>query len=216
MSPTRLGGAAIVVTLLMLIQSCGREAAETTTSRADLPRSSAFADVTAGVAMLYPTADHEISGTVTFRQVGDSLRVTTDVVGLPPDREFGFHVHEWGDITAPDGLSAGAHYNPQGHPHAVAPATPRHAGDLPNLRSNATGEARMAFTVAGLSIAGETNPVLGRAIVVHEWPDDGNQPSGNSGARVACGVIGVAPPLGAVRPNSRADSTAAAARDTTP
>jgi Cu-Zn family superoxide dismutase len=216
MGPTRLGGAAIVVTTLMMIQSCGRETAEKATSGAASPRTGAFAEVTAGVAMLYPTADYEISGTVTLREVGDSLRVTTDVVGLPPDSEFGFHVHEWGDITAPDGLSAGAHYNPQGHPHALPPATPRHAGDLPNLRSNATGEARMTFTVAGLSIAGETNPVLGRAIVVHEWPDDGNPPSGSPAARLACGVIGVAPPQGAVRPGSRADSTAAAARDTTP
>lgn len=155
-----------------------------------------FQGLSEAVAVLQPTAGNAVKGTVTFEDQGDSLRVTTDISGLPADREFGFHIHQWGDASSSDGTSAGDHYNPESHQHALPPTEPRHAGDLGNLRSDASGAARTTITVGDLSVAGTMNPILGRSVVVHEKPDDGSQPSGNAGARLAVGVIGVAQAAG--------------------
>ncbi|MCP5412982.1 MAG: superoxide dismutase family protein, partial [Alphaproteobacteria bacterium] len=68
----------------------------------------------------------------------------------------------------------------------------RHAGDLGNLTADATGKATYEIVVDNISIAGPHNPILGRGVIIHAKPDDGGQPVGNAGGRIACGVIGVA------------------------
>lgn len=152
--------------------------------------------VTSAVCVISPTGGSQVSGVVRLERVADEIvRVIADVKGLPPDSEHGFHIHEFGDLTELDASSAGPHYAPEpGQRHGAPEQAHRHGGDLGNLVSNERGEAHLELSVHGISLS-EENPVLGRAIIVHAEKDDlRSQPSGNSGARVGAGVIGIATP----------------------
>jgi Cu-Zn family superoxide dismutase len=142
-------------------------------------------------AELNPTQGNTASGWVRFEQRGSNVLVTAEVRGLKPNTDHGFHVHEQGDCSAPDATSAGRHFNPGGNPHAHYMQDARHAGDMTNLMADSGGVARYSYTSDILSIAGgATNGVIGRAVVVHRDPDDyRSQPAGNSGPRIACGVV---------------------------
>jgi superoxide dismutase, Cu-Zn family len=131
------------------------------------------------------------TGTVTFTQAGDDkVKVAYDLKGLTPGTH-GFHIHEKGDLSAADFSSAGPHFNPTKHKHAGPETKERHAGDLGNVEADTSGNAKGTVTAEGLSIgSGAANDIIGRSIVVHEKADDlKSDPSGNSGARVAAGVI---------------------------
>ncbi len=142
------------------------------------------------VANLEPTKGNQVRGTVTFTQTGDTIRVTTRLTGLKPNAEHGFHVHEKGDCSSGDGMSAGGHYNPAGVAHGRYDAGPHHAGDMPNLMSDGNGNANTSFTVSGLGIGSGTADIVGRGLIVHRDPDDyKSQPAGNAGPRLACAVI---------------------------
>lgn len=144
------------------------------------------------VCVLQPTQGNQARGVIRFVQVEGGVRVVGELTNLSPGRH-GFHIHELGDVSAPDGTSAGGHYNPGGHPHAGPAAPQRHAGDLGNVEADAQGRARYDATLQGLTIAGPRNAIIGRSLVLHEKPDDlTTQPSGGAGARIAVGVIGVA------------------------
>jgi superoxide dismutase, Cu-Zn family len=151
-----------------------------------------WAAVTQAVAVLHPTAGNKAHGEVRFSQVGDSVKVVAHVEGLTPGQKHAIHVHQFGDCSAPDGMSAGGHYNPEGHQHGLPEKEMRHAGDLGNLQADNDGKAHYEIEVKNTSIAGMKNPVIGRAVIVHAKVDDGGQPVGNAGGRIACGVIGVA------------------------
>ena len=147
------------------------------------------------VAVLHALGDSGVKGTVRFTPEGDGLKVVAEVEGLKPNSTHGFHIHEYGDCSAPDGSSAGSHYNPEGHQHAGPDADQRHAGDLGNLKSDASGKAKLELTMKGISVNGEKNPIIGLAVIVHEKQDDlKSQPTGDAGGRIACGVIGIAKP----------------------
>ncbi len=154
----------------------------------------ASAAPTLAIAVLEPTAGHSCHGTVRFAQEGDKVKVTADIEGLTPNQQHAIHVHEYGDCSAPDATSAGSHYNPEGHPHGLPTTPERHAGDLGNLQADAAGKAHYEITITNASVAGPMNPLIGHAVIVHEKIDDGSQPVGNAGARIACGVIGIAKP----------------------
>jgi Cu-Zn family superoxide dismutase len=142
------------------------------------------------VAKLAPKSGTAAQGTVTFTQHGDHVMVKADVTGLAPNSEHGFHVHEKGDCSAPDAMSAGGHFNPGGKPHGSSSAPEHHAGDMPNLKADANGRAQATFHLTGVTVAPGPTSVVGRAAVVHKDPDDyKTQPTGNSGGRIACGVI---------------------------
>lgn len=153
---------------------------------------SAWSAVTKAVAVLHPTQGSKASGKITFTQDGDKVKVVAHIEGLTPNQKHAFHIHQFGDCSAPDGASAGGHYNPESHSHALPETAQRHAGDLGNVEANANGIAHYEVTITNASIAGVKNPIIGRGVIVHAKPDDGGQPVGNAGARIACGVIGVA------------------------
>jgi Cu-Zn family superoxide dismutase len=139
---------------------------------------------------LRPTAGSEVSGNVRFSQLKDVVQVTGEVRGLAPNTEHGFHVHEVGNCTSPDGMSAGGHFNPDGGAHGKFGERPSHAGDLPSLVADANGVARISFESRTISVKGGGADVAGRGLIVHRDPDDyRTQPTGNSGPRLACGVI---------------------------
>lgn len=139
-------------------------------------------------AKLAPTQGHTTTGTVVFVQKGSDVEVTAHVAGLTPGAH-GFHIHEKGDCSAPDGMSAGGHFNPGGQPHGHPHKGPHHAGDMPMLETDGYGNARLVAVLPGLTLAG-ANGIVGKGVIVHAAPDDfKTQPTGNSGARMACGVI---------------------------
>lgn len=142
------------------------------------------------IAELMPTEGSSTSGTARFEQRGDKVLITAEVTGLSPGGEHGFHVHEIGDCSSPDGMSAGGHFNPAGKPHGHYGQRERHAGDMPNLVADAYGVAKLVFETDLLTVAPGPASVVGRGLIVHRDPDDyKTQPAGNSGPRLACAVI---------------------------
>lgn len=141
-------------------------------------------------AVLAPTKGNQVSGTVQFTQKGDLVLVEARVSGLKPNSMHGFHIHEKGDCSAPDASSAGGHFNPAGMSHGSPTSAQRHGGDLGNLVSDASGYAQASLQVSGISLGADANSIIGRAVIVHAQPDDlKSQPTGNAGARIACGLI---------------------------
>ncbi len=148
---------------------------------------------TTAQASLNPTAGNKAKGVVRFTEGADGkVTVSIEIEGLTPGQQHAWHVHEFGDCSAADASSAGSHYNPEGHEHGLPEKNPkRHAGDFGNLQADAQGKAKASLVVDNLTV-GRKNAVLGRGVIVHAKMDDGNQPVGNAGPRLACGVIGVA------------------------
>jgi Cu-Zn family superoxide dismutase len=145
-------------------------------------------------ADLAPTPGHSASGTVEFTRKGDLVEAEARLTGLPPNSRHGFHIHENGDCSAPDASSAGAHFDPTASPHGGPTGEVRHGGDLGNVEADAQGNVEATIRFSGVSIDDGPDRILGRALILHASPDDlTSQPSGNSGARIACGVINPAP-----------------------
>lgn len=144
-------------------------------------------DVTKATCKLEARSGSQVTGTVTFTKAGDDVQVVADITGLKPGKH-GFHIHEKGDCSAPDAASAGAHFNPGQHKHGGPSGTERHEGDLGNIETDADGKTHLVWK-GKLSLGG-ADSIIGKSIVVHEKEDDlKTDPSGNSGSRVACGVI---------------------------
>lgn len=141
-------------------------------------------------ATVAPTQGQTASGMVAFHDMGGHVMAHARLSGLKPNAEHGFHVHEKGDCSAPDATSAGGHFNPDNQPHGPQDGA-RHAGDMPNLRADASGNVDVRIMLHGISVGtGGMGDVVGRSVVVHAQPDDyRSQPAGNSGARIGCGVI---------------------------
>jgi Cu-Zn family superoxide dismutase len=166
----------------------------TTVSCFTLPMAinAAEAPIRQAIAVLHSTQGNKAQGTVRFTQEGNSVKIVAHVEGLTAGQKHAIHVHEFGDCSTADAMSAGSHYNPEKHDHGLPDKDKRHAGDLGNLQADASGKAHLELTVNNITIAGNKNPILGRSVIVHAKPDDGGQPVGNAGARIACGVIGAA------------------------
>ena len=141
-------------------------------------------------ANLEPTKGSSVRGKVDFAEAGGKVRVSANVTGLRPNGEFGFHIHEAGDCSSGDGMSAKGHFNPFGKPHGHYASSERHGGDLPSLRSDASGNASANFEVDTITVSPGPASIVGRGLIVHVQPDDyKTQPTGNAGARSACAVI---------------------------
>lgn len=141
------------------------------------------------VAVLEPTAGNSVRGTVAFEQRGDKVFVDAKLSGLAPGGH-GFHIHEKGDCSASDGASAGGHFNPTPKPHGNPVSAEHHAGDMPALVADPLGNATLQAELAPMSVGSGATDIVGKAVIVHKDVDDfTTQPTGNSGARVACGVI---------------------------
>jgi len=141
-------------------------------------------------AQLKPTKGSKAFGEATFEQVGDKVHVVVFVQGLKPGQEHGLHIHEVGDCSSGDGMSTKGHFNPYGKPHGQPATTERHAGDLPALKANKAGRANVQVDLDIITVAPGQASIVGRGLIVHAAPDDySTQPTGNAGARIACGVI---------------------------
>jgi superoxide dismutase, Cu-Zn family len=140
----------------------------------------------AAVATIEPKSGSKVTGTARVTPSASGAVVLVTIQDATPG-EHGVHVHEKGDCSDPAAASAGPHFNPNHGAHHGGPSTPvRHGGDLGNITVDSTGEGRLEVTVQDLSV----DNVVGRSVVVHEKQDDlKSDPAGNSGARIACGVL---------------------------
>lgn len=138
-------------------------------------------------ALLTPTKGNKAVGQVDFTVVEGGVLIVADFDGLSPGKH-GFHIHEFGDCSAPDASSAGGHFNPMKQKHGAPNDKERHVGDMGNLEADADGHAHYERIDTVIKLSGESN-VIGRAVIVHEKEDDFSQPVGNAGTRLACGVI---------------------------
>lgn len=155
------------------------------------PAAAPAADASA-TAELAPTQGNETKGSVTFKVVDGKVHVTGQISGLKPGSEHGFHIHEKGDCSAPDGMSAGGHFNPGKQDHGSVSADPHHGGDMPNIKADDKGVATIDGPVSSnVNIGkGDDFDIIGRGLIVHADADDyKTQPTGNAGARLACAVI---------------------------
>lgn len=145
---------------------------------------------TKATAVLKPTQGNSPQGTVIFLQEGSDIRVVVDISGLSPGKH-GLHIHEYGDCSSADALSAGGHFNPGNKSHGCADSKERHLGDLGNIEADRSGKSKTDWIDKKISLTG-SNSIIGRSVVIKARPDDCvTQPGGGAGPRVACGIIGV-------------------------
>jgi Cu-Zn family superoxide dismutase len=191
-TPAPLAG--ILAALILAIGSSDLTMAAEAVDEA-LERAPVIVDATELVAVLSPTEGNQTAGVARFRSLenGD-VEIEANITGLSPNSKHAIHIHQYGDLTSKDGTSAGDHYNPMHHEHGLPDKENRHAGDFGNLESDQNGNATFKLVVDNITLAGRLSPIIGRALVVHAKLDDGSQPSGNAGARIAVGVIGVRNP----------------------
>ncbi len=162
-------------------------------ARAQAPQPQATTPVAKAIAVVQPLGESKVSGKVVFTQTRGGVQISAEITGLSPGKH-GFHVHEFGDCSMADGTCAGAHFNPTGAPHAGPDDEKRHVGDLGNIEVSQDGKAKY-MRVDKLVALNGPNSIIGRSVIIHADPDDlKSQPSGNAGARVGCGVIGIADP----------------------
>jgi len=138
---------------------------------------------------LSPISGSTASGTVTFAQKADgSVDVTVNLTGVPAG-VHGFHIHDKGDC-GDNGNAAGGHFNPSGAAHGAPSAEAHHSGDFGNVTADAQGAVHASFNSRSITVAAGPNSVVGHAVILHANPDDlVTQPTGNAGARIACGVV---------------------------
>jgi Cu-Zn family superoxide dismutase len=149
-------------------------------------------------ATMVGTAKYKkVKGTVEFKEVDGNVEVTANIEGLTKGNH-GFHIHEKGDCSAPDAMSAGGHFNPTNMKHGAPDAAEHHEGDLGNITAGKDGKATLTITLKGATLGDGDTSIAGKGFIIHAKPDDmKTQPTGNAGDRVACGTITVDDAAGA-------------------
>ena len=161
---------------------------EEVTAPAPAANSPLKAIATRASCILKPTKDNTAEGVVTFTKVEGGVKIVAIVNNLSPG-PHGFHIHEFGDCSSPDGMSAGGHFNPKKTQHGAPDALERHAGDLGNIVADDNGIGHYERIDSIIQLNGP-DTIIGRSIVIHANADDfKSQPAGNAGGRIACGVI---------------------------
>lgn len=145
------------------------------------------------MATLSPTQGNTARGMVVFHDMHGHMIVHAHITGVAPNSEHGFHLHEIGNCASTDGTSAGGHFNPGKTAHGPQDGE-HHAGDMPSLKADADGVIDQKFMLHGVTIKGDANSIDGHSVILHANADDyKTQPTGNSGPRIACGVIATHP-----------------------
>lgn len=185
--------------LLIGISSCtpqrqGDEGESDTTAMEGEPMETMDEEPMAGptaVAQMEAKSGSSVSGTITFTSVEDGVHLMVDLQGVPPGKHA-IHLHEFGDCSAPDGTSAGGHWNPTSEAHGHINETDEfHFGDIGNLDVGEDSTVTYETTIEIWNIGeDESANIVGKSVIVHAGEDDfTSQPTGNAGGRIACGVI---------------------------
>lgn len=142
--------------------------------------------VKVATADIHSASQKNINGTVKFEETSEALVVTTDITGLKKNSRLGFHIHQEGICEGPEYKTAGDHFNPHKMNHGGPENSQKHSGDMGNLQTDKEGKVEMKISLKGVTL----NEVMGKAVLIHAKADDlKTQPSGNSGSRIACGLI---------------------------
>lgn len=142
------------------------------------------------VAVIASKSDSHVTGAATFSQADGKVTLRLQIEGAEPGMHA-IHLHEKGDCTAPDGTSAGGHWNPAHVDHGKWGTSPFHRGDIGVFEAGADGKGTLTLTTDLWTIGGapETD-VVGKAVIIHAKTDDfATQPTGNAGGRIGCGVV---------------------------
>ena len=185
-------GLTLAATLVLTACSTASNTAAPTSTASLAEPAAARSKGVQSIARLASTKGSQVTGTLQFFPLAEGgIRVQGRVEGLAPNSEHGFHIHEKGDCSSGDGLSAGGHFNPAQQAHGkFGDSKAHHLGDLPSLDADTQGVAIIDFVSKNLTLDRGNNGILGRSLIVHNDPDDyTTQPTGNSGARLACAVI---------------------------
>lgn len=143
------------------------------------------------VVNIQAKSNSNVSGTVTFTEVNGKVMMDAKLSGLTPGNHA-IHIHETGDCSAPDGKSAGGHWNPTNKNHGKWMQDPFHIGDIGNLVADEQGNGSISRETDLWCIDCEDSNknIISKAIIIHAGPDDfSSQPSGAAGPRVGCGEI---------------------------
>jgi superoxide dismutase, Cu-Zn family len=143
------------------------------------------------ICMIHPTKGNSVAGIITFTDLPEGgVKVVADLQNISTGLH-GIHVHQCGDCSAVDASSAGGHFNPGHENHGAPMDTIRHAGDMGNIVADVNQIAHMEYIDYAISLTGE-HSIIGRSVIIHKDPDDlKSQPTGNAGARIGCGIIGI-------------------------
>jgi Cu-Zn family superoxide dismutase len=179
----------------LTLAACSSAPTRTATgARAPAPPGPAVSTASGASIVMTPASGSLVSGKLRAAPIPGGVRITGELGGLPRGSTHAIHIHEKGDCSAADATSAGGHFNPAQQPHGRAGSGAHHGGDMDNIVADANGVARVDVRAIGVSLGGGDTDIGGRAVVVHAAPDDyRTQPTGNAGARVACGVIELTP-----------------------
>ncbi|HYX22736.1 MAG TPA: superoxide dismutase family protein [Thermoanaerobaculia bacterium] len=205
MKHPRQGWTLVAAAGLLVLIACGPKYEKATTAPASdrardmadhspAPKPASASPLAATATLQGDPTNTAFSGTVTFTPAaGGAVHVVADVRGVPAGKH-GLHLHANGECVHGDEAgkhfaSAGGHFNPANAPHACPPTDPRHAGDFGNVDVDASGNGHLDLTSKSISVTG-SNSVVGKAVILHAGADDcTTQPTGNSGDRLACGVV---------------------------
>lgn len=182
---------AFATSLLAACASTGPQGA----ARQPAPVMATSSTVARASVVLSPASASLVSGKLSLMAMGSGVHLTGEIGGLAPGSTHAIHIHEKGDCSAADATSAGGHFNPAAKAHGRVGHGDHHGGDMDNIVANGEGVATVNVHAEGVVMGGgAANDVIGRAVIVHASADDyATQPTGNAGARVACGVIKVSP-----------------------
>jgi Cu-Zn family superoxide dismutase len=186
---------ALATALLAACATTAPTGAGTGTGPQPAPAMASRSIVAGASVVLAPASASLVSGKLTLMPMGSGLHLRGEIGGLAPGSTHAIHIHEKGDCSAADATSAGGHFNPAGKPHGRVGQGDHHGGDMDNITANGEGVATVNVHAQGVVLGGgAANDVIGRAVIVHAAQDDyTTQPTGNAGARVACGVVKVSP-----------------------
>lgn len=179
---------------VLALAACGEPASQEETSEvATVPEGEATSPASGETATaMLKTADGKSVGEAKVMQTASGLDLVLDVNGMPPGNH-GVHIHATGQCDAPDFKSAGGHWNPTNKSHGLKSDNGSHMGDFVNLEVAADGTGHLERPIENASLENGPNALLeadGAAFIVHEGQDDQmTDPSGDSGARLACGVF---------------------------
>jgi len=151
-----------------------------------------FAPLGAVATVELRDAGNRVVGQATLTEVSGGVRIVLEASGLRPGPK-GVHLHAAGKCEPPAFASAGDHLNPQNKPHGLLNPDGPHAGDLPNITIDADGKGRLETFTERVSLGPGSASLFdddGTALVIHAAPDDfKTDPSGNTGPRIACGIV---------------------------
>lgn len=170
---------------VVILSSCAKMQTKTETT----PVAETQSSVTKAVSDLHSVKFKSLKGMITIEELEKELKITADVSGLRPNSKLGFHIHENGVCEGPEYKTAGEHFNPHNQKHGRPEGKTRHMGDMGNLETNAEGVAKKVILLPKMQ-PHDMKELIGKSILIHAKKDDlKSQPSGNSGERVACGLI---------------------------